>query len=78
MVDLFWFTYSSVFFPFSTSFPKKLIKVPSDSLSKSSFFFNCDNTVYGVLFSVNLCVHLVTFLINCAVSLIPSKSSYLY
>ena len=65
-------------FSFSTSFPKKLMKVPSSFLSESSFFFNCDKIVCGILPSANSCVRLVTSLINCAISSIPSEGSYLY
>ena len=65
-------------FPFSTSFPRKLMKVPSGSLSKSSSFFNCDKIACGVLSSANPFVHLVTSLISYAVSLILSRDSYLY
>ncbi len=78
-----WSTFSGLLtvvypFPFSTSFSKKLIKVPSGSLFGSSSFFNCDKTACGMLPSANLFVHLVTSLISCAISSIPSGGSYLY
>ncbi len=78
-----WLTFSgllTVMYPFlfSMSFPKKLMKIPSGFLSKSSSFFNCDKIACDILPSANLCVRLVTSLISCAVSSIPSESSYLY
>ena len=78
-----WSIFSGLFtvmypFPFSTSFPKKLMKVSPGSLFESSSFFNCDKTACDILPSANLCVRLVTSLISCAVSSIPSESSYLY
>ena len=65
-------------FSFSISFLKKLIKVPSTSLSGLSSFLSCAKTEYDTLLSTNLLVHQVTSLINYAVSSIPSGGSYLY
>ena len=65
-------------FSFSISFSKKLMKVSSGSLFESSSFFNCDKIVCGILLSANLCVYLMTSLINYAVSSILSEGLYLY
>ncbi len=65
-------------FLFSTSFSRKLMKVPSGSLSGSSSFFNCNKTACGMLPFANPLVRLVTSLISCAVSSILSGGSYLY
>ena len=78
-----WSTFSgllTVVYPFffSISFPKKLIKVPPDSLFKSSSFLSCEKIACGVLPSANLCVRLVTSLTNCAIFSIPSGGLYLY
>ncbi len=78
-----WLTFSGLLtvvypFPFFMSFLKKLIKVPLNSLSESSSFFNCDKIACSVLPSAKLCVYLVTSLINYAVSSISSEGSYLY
>jgi len=55
-----------------TSFSKKLIKVSSASLSRLSSFFIYAKTECDALFFANLRVCLITSLINCMISLIPS------